>query len=202
MSFIGLLRHGETEGGRVYRGWTDAPLTALGWQQMRNSTARLTQWDQIITSPLQRCSSFAKEFAEAHAIPCFEEARLRELHFGQWEGRSAKQILSTAPEALQNFWRDPLAHPPPGGESLEYFQSRVVKAWERLLADHPQQKILLITHGGVIRVLLRYLQQTDLNQLFDIEVKHAAMFGLQMRGGDLDRLLTSAESMEIQLNQH
>ncbi|MEJ2620973.1 MAG: alpha-ribazole phosphatase [Candidatus Thiodiazotropha sp.] len=172
MSFIGLLRHGETAGGSVYQGWTDVPLTTKGWQQMRKSTARLTKWDQIISSPLQRCRCFAREFAKAHAIPYFEDTRLRELNFGQWEGCSAKQIMSTSPESLQNFWRDPVAHPPPGGETLGHFQSRVVEAWKRLSIDFPQQKILLITHGGVIRILLCHLQQRDLNQLFDIEVKH------------------------------
>jgi alpha-ribazole phosphatase len=202
MSFIGLLRHGETEGGNIYRGWTDAPLTARGWQQMRKSTTRLTKWDQIISSPLQRCSCFAREFAEAHAIPYFEDTRLRELNFGQWEGCSAKQIMATSPGTLQNFWLNPVAHPPPGGESLDHFQSRVVEAWERHSIEYSQQKILLITHGGVIRILLCHLQHKDLSQLFDIDVKHAATFGLQMRGADLDRLLTSVESIETHLQRN
>jgi alpha-ribazole phosphatase len=202
MSFIGLLRHGETETGKVYRGWTDDPLTATGWQQMRESTTRLTQWDLIVSSPLQRCACFARQFAETHAIPYQKDARLKEIDFGQWEGCSAKEIMATSPTALQNFWRDPIAHPPPGGESLDQFQSRVIETWEKLSIDFAQQKMLLVTHGGVIRVLLSHLQNTDLNRLFEIEVKHAAILGLQMDGAELNQLLTSAESIESYLNQN
>ena len=100
MNFVGLLRHGETEGGNVYRGWHDDPMTSTGWRQMKISTTRLTHWDQIISSPLQRCSSFAKRFAQTHAIPYKEDARLMEIHFGQWEGYSAKQIMATSPTEL------------------------------------------------------------------------------------------------------
>jgi alpha-ribazole phosphatase len=201
MSFVGLLRHGETKGGKIYRGWKDDPLTATGWKQMKSSTARLTQWDRIISSPLQRCSCFAKRFAQTHAIPYQEEAKLMEINFGEWEGLRAEEIIKTSPTALYNFWSDPLIHSPPGGESLSHFQSRVVEAWERLSEHYLGQKLLLVTHAGVIRILLSQLQQTALDRLFEIDVKHAAVFGLQLQGGNLELLLSSAKAIETHLNQ-
>jgi alpha-ribazole phosphatase len=193
--FIGLLRHGESAGGNTYRGWTDDPLTATGWQQMWHSTTQLTRWDQVISSPLQRCARFAQAFANLHAIPFHEEPGLKEINFGQWEGCSADLIMERSPNDLYNFWRDPLNHTPAGGEPLLTFQARVLEAWERICQAYPGQRLLLVTHGGVIRILLSHMQQAPIDRLFEIEVRHASLFGLKMSGGSLQQLTTSTKSI-------
>jgi alpha-ribazole phosphatase len=191
MMFVGLLRHGEAEGGNVYRGRSDDPLSETGWTQMRLATAELSQWDRIVSSPLQRCAAFAGELSSSRGIPLTLEAGLAEIDFGAWEGRSAAELMETAPQALADFWRDPLNHPPPGGESLVRFRERVVEAWETLYRNHKGERLLLVTHGGVIRMLLSHLQGWPLDRLLEIEVKHAALFGLQVVEGTLKRLFTS-----------
>jgi alpha-ribazole phosphatase len=195
MIFVGLLRHGEAEGGNVYRGRTDDPLSETGWAQMHLATAELNQWNRIVSSPLQRCAAFAGEFALSLGIPLTLEAGLAEIDFGAWEGRSAAELMETSPSALADFWRDPLNHPPPGGETLVRFRERVVDAWEALCRNHKGERLLLVTHGGVIRMLLSHLQGGGLDRLLEIEVKHAALFGLQMVEGSLKRLFTSRAAM-------
>jgi alpha-ribazole phosphatase len=195
MIFVGLLRHGEAEGGNVYRGRTDDPLSTTGWAQMRLATAQLNQWDWVVSSPLQRCAAFAGEFAHRLDIPLTLEAGLAEIDFGTWEGCSAAELMEVAPAALADFWRDPLNHPPPGGETLGQFRERVVEVWERLCRNHKGKRLLLVTHGGVIRMLLSHLQGWPLDRLLEIEVKHAALFGLQMVEGSLKRLFTSRAAM-------
>ena len=64
MAVIDLIRHGEPEGGRRYRGATDDPLTAAGWRQMEAAVAGLS-WQRIYSSPLVRCADFAR-----HLIFC------------------------------------------------------------------------------------------------------------------------------------
>ncbi|RBI53432.1 histidine phosphatase family protein, partial [Xanthomonas oryzae pv. oryzae] len=81
---ITLLRHGDT-GQRSYRGQLDDPLTELGWQQLRAATADGV-WDAVVASTLQRCALFATELTQARAIPLQLDPRLREYHFGRWQG--------------------------------------------------------------------------------------------------------------------
>ena len=67
---IDFLRHGECEGGEIFRGsGSDVALTNKGWQQMRDSVQDMACWDSIITSPLQRCRRFASEQSGRLAIP-------------------------------------------------------------------------------------------------------------------------------------
>lgn len=202
MTFVGLLRHGEVTGGAVYRGRTDDPLSLIGWAQMRAATEGLCSWDLIVSSPLQRCAAFAGEFAQTHGAPLVEEERLVEIDFGEWEGRSAAQLMWESPAALADFWRDPLNHPPPGGESLGQFQERVVAAWEALCRNHAGKRLLLVTHGGVIRMLLSHLQARPLDRMMEIEVEHAALFGLLMSDGMLKTLFTSRSAVRGWLDRN
>ena len=61
---IDLLRHGDVEGGRKYRGQLDDPLSELGWEQLRNVTSNKQNWQQIVTSPLKRCHDFSIELSQ------------------------------------------------------------------------------------------------------------------------------------------
>ncbi len=128
---VGLLRHGEVQGGNCFRGSTDDPLTEPGLDQMRAATrgspAGTQSWNQVISSPLTRCASFAREFAEQHALPLTYDHRLKEMHFGDWEGRTAAELFDEDAKALTQFWADPFTQPPPGGEHFEHFQSRVLE---------------------------------------------------------------------------
>jgi len=164
---------------------------------MRAATEGSGPWDLIVSSPLLRCAAFAREFAHAQGVPLALEEGLAEMDFGEWEGRSAARLMEECPAALADFWRDPLNHPPPGGEPLTRFQARVVAAWETLCRSHAGKRVLLVTHGGVIRMLLCHLQGRPLDRLLEIEVKHAALFGLQLVDGVLERLFTPATRFEI-----
>lgn len=171
MTIIGLLRHGEVEGGNCFRGSTDDSLTEVGLNQMRNSIKGKPQWNRVISSPLKRCASFAREYTLQHSIPLAFDERLKELHFGLWEGRTSAQIMNEDSGGLSNFWSDPNMYPPPGGESFSHFQARVVESWFSIKHDYNKQRILIVTHGGVIRTLLCYLQQRPVSELMNIDVK-------------------------------
>ncbi len=170
---IGLLRHGETEGGARYRGVTDDPLTTTGWEQMWRATSMENRWDGIVTSPLRRCAQFAYAFAQQHALHVHVDERLRELDFGRWEGRTAVDILKTEPEALSLFWRDPWNHSPPDGESLPALQARVLAAWNDLAMQG--RSVLVIAHGGPLRVILCHTQRKSMEEFFAIDVPYAVL---------------------------
>ena len=187
--YLELLRHGETEQGGGLRGSLDDALTATGWAQLRAAVADGSRWDRLVSSPLQRCARFAAELAEQRGLPLSLEADLQELHFGAWEGRSAAELMHTDADALGRFWADPYAFTPPDGEPLLTFEARVLGAVRRLQARHAGERLLLITHGGVMRLLLAAARGLPPADLLQVDVLHAQRFRLQLdRFGRLQEL--------------
>ncbi|MGE8176705.1 alpha-ribazole phosphatase family protein [Pseudomonas fluorescens] len=177
---LDLLRHGETELGGGLRGSLDDALTAKGWEQMRAAVIDQGPWDRLVSSPLQRCARFAEELAERLGLPVVLDKDLQELHFGVWEGRSAAALMETDAEALGRFWADPYAFTPPEGEPVTAFSARVLAAVERLHQAYVGERVLLISHGGVMRLLLARARGLPREHLLNVEVAHAALFSLRV----------------------
>ncbi len=175
---IDLLRHGETEQGGGFRGSLDDALTAHGWQQMRDAVALAGPWDVLVSSPLQRCAAFARELAVQQGLPLQLEPDLRELHFGDWEGRSAADLMQDNAEALGLFWADPYGFTPPGGEPLVQFEARVLAAIEYLRQRFAGQRLLVICHAGVMRLLLTHARGLPRERLLEVVVAHGELLPL------------------------
>jgi alpha-ribazole phosphatase len=173
-----LLRHGETEGGARYWGGTDVALSPKGWEQMRAAVFGHS-WELIVSSPLRRCATFAKALAQERGVPCRYDEDLREMSFGEWEGRSAAELMQTDAERLRRFWSDPSAQAPPGGESLAQLHSRAVAAWLRVVTDPESKRVLIITHSGPIRLLRAAQSGTPLSALLSIDVPHGSLLGIE-----------------------
>ncbi len=171
---IDALRHGATARAG-FLGHLDVPLTPQGWAQMRAAVREGGPWDCAVSSPLTRCAEFAREFAALRGLPLHVDPRLRELHFGAWEGKDAQELSQTEPDALSRFWSDPYRHPPPGGETLEAFETRVLSAWRDLAERHAGQRLLVISHGGVIRMLLCHARGLARGELLRLDVPHASL---------------------------
>lgn len=184
---LDLLRHGETELGGGLRGSIDDALTDAGWAQMRAAVADQGPWDRLVSSPLQRCARFAQEIGAQLGVPVHQDAALQELHFGAWEGQSAAALMETDAEGLGLFWADPYSFTPPQGEPVEDFSARVLGAVERLHATYSGERVLLVSHGGVMRLLLARARGLPREQLLNVEVGHGALFTLAVESGGLLR---------------
>lgn len=145
-----LVRHGETLWNREGRllGWTDLPLTPLGEAQARALRGRLPSFPAF-SSDLVR----ARRTAELAGFGAVATPALREIHFGLLEGALWEGLDAPYKEAMLRFQ----GFRPPGGESLETFQERVLGFLEGLEAP-----AVLFTHGGVIRAALRALGEDGL----------------------------------------
>lgn len=174
-TFMELMRHGETGGGSRLRGSSDDPLTATGWRQMCAAAGDDDRWQAVVTSPLVRCAEFAAALARRWNLPLETDARLREIHFGEWEGRSVRELWAEDPDALTRFWNDPVAHPPPGAEPVPEFRWRVLAAWREHLRRHAGRRVLVVSHGGPIRVILGEVRGLPLGELLKLEVVHAGV---------------------------
>lgn len=179
-TIIDLLRHGEPAGGPKYRGSLDDPLSPEGWQQMHTAVQGHPAWDTIVSSSLQRCAAFANDLGQQASIPVTLEESFQEMNFGHWEGRTGKEILADDRHRLTLFWQDPLNNPPPDGEHMTDFYRRIHDAWYNLLEQNKDSSLLLVTHGGVIRVILCLVLQMPLQNLSRVVVEYASLSRIQV----------------------
>lgn len=173
---IELLRHGDTA-QRSYRGQLDDALSELGWSQLR-AAVQGRAWDCVVSSSLQRCAAFARELTLARELPLRIDARLAEYHFGDWQGVPIERIAEEQGDALARFWADPVKHPPPGAETFEAFRERLSAALDDIAMQATGPRVLVITHGGAIRLLRCLVERRSYGDMAGIEVPHASLHPL------------------------
>jgi alpha-ribazole phosphatase/probable phosphoglycerate mutase len=179
---IDLLRHGEPVGGRRYRGQTDDPLSETGWQQMRAAVMDRQDWDVLYSSPLKRCAEFARELSGRLLLPLTTDERLKEIGFGDWEGRTPDEIRRDDPRRLENFWRNPIGNRPEGAETLASFQARVAAAWAEIGAAHAGQRVLIVGHAGITRMILSLVLGSPAEHMFRLQVDNAGLTRIRILG--------------------
>lgn len=160
---IYLVRHGETDWnaeGR-FQGTTDVPLNDAGRRQAARLAAglRAVPLTAAYTSPLLRAADTARAILEGRDLPLFAVEELREVHYGEWQGRLPAEVDA---ETEARWRRDPWSVRFPGGETLEEVAARAVPAIQALMARHAGGRILVSGHGHLNRVLLlRLLRMPD-----------------------------------------
>ncbi|QHH99530.1 histidine phosphatase family protein [Acinetobacter dispersus] len=184
---LDLLRHGETTLSHTLRGHLDDALTEQGWLQMQSTIQQQLdaqiQWDVVISSPLQRCQKFAAELAKQLELPLLLNAEIKEMYFGDWEGVATQTIYETAPERLANFWQFPTQYHAPNGESLNQFQQRVMHGFNEIyvqMQQHNWNKALIVTHGGVIKLLTCLARQQKLDELLTMPAELGKLYALNL----------------------
>jgi broad specificity phosphatase PhoE len=147
VSEIVLIRHGETEWSRSmqHTGTTDLPLLPEGETQAREIAARLAgrEFAAVLSSPMQRALRTAELAGFGDRVVVDED--LRERNYGEYEGRTTKDIRKERPG--WDVWRDDL----PGGETLEQLAARADRVIERLLAVDGDA--LVFAHSHFLREL-------------------------------------------------
>jgi len=177
---IDSLRHGTPVGGNRYRGNSiDDALSEKGWQQMWDAVSSQETWDVIVTSPLQRCSAFARAYADKYNLDVHVDDRLKEVGFGSWEGKSSQQVYDADNNVMRNFYRDPVAHKPEGAEDLSHFQQRVSDALDDMLQMHKNRNILTVAHAGVIRAAITATIGAPLSSMYRISIGNASLIRIR-----------------------
>ena len=153
-----LIRHGETpyNRDRRYQGHRDTPLTKKGKRQTKEIALRLRNkpLDAIYSSDLKRTKYTAKAINRYHSLKVKTLPELREIDFGDWEGKTHDEIQREWRRLLDGWEREPSKIKIPGGESIKDLAERVKSTIKKIIGNHPDQRIAIITHGGPIRVIL------------------------------------------------
>ncbi len=182
--YIDLIRHGQPEGGRKYRGnRIDDPLTELGWAQMWQGVGDFRDWDQVYTSPLQRCCAFAAEYAAKNNKGYAVIEDLQEVGFGRWEGLTPAEVEEKYPEEWQQFYTNPVVHRPQGAEPITALVTRVGGVLEELQQQHGNAQLLLVAHAGVIRAAIAHSLGLPLERMYDLKIELGRITRLRLSAG-------------------
>jgi alpha-ribazole phosphatase len=199
-----LIRHGESTWNQERRiqGNLDPGLSDQGRAQAALLAARLKnrRLAALYTSPLRRALDTAAIVGESTGLIPQSIDGLREIRLGEWEGKTATEIRTTSGNLYDRWLDRPLeVSSPPGGEQICAFQRRAVGAIECLRRAHTDGDLLIVTHGGVIKVYLCHVLGIDLNRLFRIKADNAAVTEILFNG---DAAHLSLLNDSCHLNSH
>jgi broad specificity phosphatase PhoE len=150
-----LVRHGATDWNTYKRaqGHADIDLNEEGRLQALRSANDLKTYEiqAVYSSDLRRAVDTARAIAANHDLEVKIDPDLREIDQGEWEGLTVEEIRDRWPE----LW-GPARHynPRPGGETPEQVRRRALKALQRIVDDHPQGTVVIVSHGGTIRWII------------------------------------------------
>lgn len=167
MSRIILIRHGETEWNArgIYQGQLNSPLTAEGRQQAVALAERLrdTPIDALYSSDLGRTQETAAPLVAASGLELRIDPRLRERHYGIFQGLDKKGVAKLHPDAYAGHHSGDPDFQIPDGESTRQFHERITQCLEDLAAHHKNEQIAVVTHGGTIGLAVKYVLGIDLD---------------------------------------
>ena len=174
-----FLRHGDTGLQGRYIGSTDVPLSESGVVQVRKTGGVLQDKGitKIVCSPMLRCRQTLEQL-DIPATWLFNEF-LREVDFGQWEGKNFSEIVKNDKERVDSWVNEPETFSFPGGESLAAFQNRVAQ-FKGQLEKMVDDTVLVIAHGGTIRHLLCLLLGLDSGKYLLFDVKPGCFCSIQL----------------------
>lgn len=200
MTELVLIRHGETDMNRELRfqGQVDVSLNAVGHAQARRLADRLAgePADAVVVSDLLRACQTAAPIAGGLAIPYVTDAGLREQAFGRVDGMRVEDIQREHPQAWAGWLRFDEDFAMPEGESTRAFHARVMESLQRLVAAHPTQTVVVVTHGGVLDMIYRTARSLGLNGPRQSEIPNAGLNRIRVRDGAME-IITWADTRHL-----
>ncbi|MEY9876795.1 broad specificity phosphatase PhoE [Streptacidiphilus sp. MAP12-33] len=179
-----LLRHGQTSltpQKRFSGSGADPDLSERGRREAEAAARHLKAPPgatgpvrAVVCSPLRRAWSTAEAFASTAGLPVHSDARLGEADFGMWEGRTYAEVKRSWPAELE-AWQNNERQPPPSGESFAAMADRVLAARDAILDRHRGSTVLVVSHVGPIKTLIRSALGAPADALFRMELGPASL---------------------------
>lgn len=187
-----LVRHGETDWNRELRfqGHVDVALNEIGMEQARRLARRLAgeTTHHLYVSDLLRAQQTADPVARALGLASVADAALREQCFGHVDGMRVDDIKAQHPQAWEGWLRFHEDFCMPGGESTRQFHARVMDAVARMVAAHPEQTLVVVTHGGVLDMIYRTARSLGLSGPRQSDIPNAGLNRVRVHAGGIEIL--------------
>ena len=182
-----VLRHGETASSREGRftGSRDVALTPAGQQQVEAAAALLAVVGlrAVYASPLARTRVSAEAIAKPYGLPVLLDPRFAEMCFGEWEGRTWKDVAATTPDLFARWRATPHDVCMPGGESLPAVAARVAEGIAGLQAAHPDGTVAVVSHAMVVRLIVLHALGLGPDRLWSIDASPGGITEIEYRPG-------------------
>ena len=188
MTRLFLIRHGETEWNRQNRlqGNSDIHLSPEGFHQAQTLAkhAPFKHADAIYSSDLARAMDTAIILAERFNLTIKMMPELREMNYGDWEGRIISELLEESPKAFGKFFTNPEKCHPPHGETFLESQARVMIGIREIIAKHEGQSVIVVSHGAAIRLILGAALDMPIHKIWAISQSNTALNVLRVDNGE------------------
>ncbi len=155
-----ITRHGETKWnteGRL-QGWLNSPLTEKGilQGQLLNHAVRMYNIEKIYSSPSERALKTAISAKGKLGVEIEIMDELKEMHMGQWEGKTLDEIKEREPENFENYWKKPHLFEKNTGENFEDVLARTKNALDKIVKENPTGNVLIVTHGVTLKAIISH----------------------------------------------
>lgn len=194
---ICVARHGETDWNTagILQGWIDVEINAKGRRQAHELARTLAQsgFDHVYSSPLIRALETAEIITrELQRGPPVCHAGFKERHFGAIQGIPKDELGELNPVLLQQILKRNPACSFAQGESMNVFADRVLHALTSVAARHSDERLLVITHGWVMDVIIRHISNLPRSAILGSKRKNGECLWLEVTGTSIRRLATGA----------
>lgn len=180
-----LIRHSLTDDGlkKRYCGIRDIGLNRIGQQKLEEikTKIRCLKVDTVLSSDLKRSLQTAKTIFGNRGYKIIKNPNLREINFGKWEGFTYNQILKRYPSAYKRWLEDPFSVDIPEGERLPHFILRIKNELKEILNPNRDKTVALVTHAGVIRVILNTLLKIKKQDFWCFKINPCAVYIIEYK---------------------
>lgn len=174
-----IVRHGETEWNKAlrYQGHRDIPLSEEGRVQAAQIAKRLSgeKLHAAYASDLSRAFETAETISEYHGLEVARFPELKETNFGLWEGLTYGEIDKQFHTVMNEWYKNPRDTQIPGGESLGEVADRCQAGVNRILCANPGRNVLVVAHGGIIRIIVATILGMSLNDYWKIKQDNVSL---------------------------
>ena len=175
------VRHAPT-GNKNLIGWTDVPADLSDSATLNAARDQLPKDAFIISSDLSRARA-TKAALRTTQTDLPDDSRLREIHFGVWEGKSHEQIAKSHPQQSRDFWTNPCNTPAPMGEDWGALSARVNQCVEELIQTSIQtspktsdgKDMIIVSHMGPILCQIERARGLTIQQTLALRIEHLSV---------------------------
>jgi len=165
-----LVRHGQTEWNldKRFQGSLDSPLTELGKEKARSlgDVLRRIKWDAIYASPLCRAHHTAEIIRGNGQQLIILKDDLKEMCFGDWEGRQYEEVGKKEPHRMEAFLQTPDTYRSTTGEDYYEVEKRALCVLKEIVEKYPAGDVLIVSHSIVVKLIMLHLEQRDIATLW------------------------------------